>query len=115
MSVLSYVVSSRTGMINEIAAFNQEVAVELEDVQVFEGDIFDVVIAPGPTDSYDGYSWSQTIRLTRPEGAVGQSVRTEWSFRNDFHGPPSDPPEPLSLWGQLAQVLLLTNEFLYVD
>jgi hypothetical protein len=38
--------------------------------------------------------------------------KKQWDSREDFAAP---PPAPLSPWEQLAQALLLTNEFMFID
>jgi hypothetical protein len=40
---------------------------------------------------------------------------TEWNAKKDFSGPPVPPPRALNGWEKYAQVLLLANEFLFVD
>ena len=45
--------------------------------------------------------------------SVNKKVLRHWKSDDDF----SDSPEPgrLDTWSQLAQALLLTNEFIFVD
>ena len=38
-----------------------------------------------------------------------------WDAAADFGGPPAPTPEPLEPWEAYAQVLLASNEFLFVD
>ena len=57
----------------------------------------------------------QKILMDQPEGTEGQSIRLSWDSRADYAGPPPTPPTPLTPWEQVAQVLLMTNEFMYVD
>jgi hypothetical protein len=40
--------------------------------------------------------------------------RRSWEVQRDFRGPASDPA-PLDAWGRYAQVLLSSNEFVFVD
>lgn len=113
--VLGYIVSSQNGLLHESEVFNGFEDAKLENILVEKGDTIDFVAAPNTAPSFDSYSWSQTIIMDIPEGSEGEGMRTEWEARADFAGPPPAPPAPLSAWGQLAQVLLMTNEFMYID
>ena len=53
------------------------------------------------------------IHLSRKIGTVAGGPDGEtWDARADFSAP---PPPPLTAWEQLAQALLLTNEFMFLD
>ncbi len=45
--------------------------------------------------------------------SVGDSVQRIWNSEEDFGDSPA--AQKLSAWAQLAQTLLLTNEFVFVD
>lgn len=113
--VIGYIVSNRIGLIHEYAVFNGFNDAKHEGIPVNAGDTIDFIGDPNTGPSFDSFQWSITINMDRPENTEGQSILTTWDARADFAGPPPTPPEPLSPWGQLAQVMLLTNEFLYVD
>ncbi len=84
-----------------------EVETEIPSINVQAGDVIDFVVSPGKSPSADTYTWD--LILTGTEG--GLSGQT-WDSKSEFHGP---LPPPLSPLAQLAQALLLTNEFLYLD
>ena len=48
-------------------------------------------------------------------GSASGEYAGEWNGKKDFSGPPEPPPKPLSAWEKYAQVLLLSNEFMFVD
>jgi hypothetical protein len=64
------------------------------------------VVSCRASDAYDSYNWQVTLTLENP------GDRQIWNTERDFHGPDA---QPLDLWAQFAQVLLMSNEFLYVD
>ena len=69
------------------------------------GDTVDFVVDLRDDLNSEQFLWEATITcVDRP----GQ----KWNSRTDFSGPRVEPLEP---WAQLAQVLLLTNEFVFVD
>ena len=85
------------------------------DIAVQADDTIDLVIAPGPRDSHDGDRVTLQITMDHSPLAPEQDARTRWEAKIDFAGPRAAPPEPLSPWGQFAQVLLISNEFMYID
>ncbi|MEK7795296.1 MAG: DUF1553 domain-containing protein, partial [Candidatus Hydrogenedentota bacterium] len=110
--VVGCIVSSREGALWQGQSHNAAPEAVVERAAVQKGDTIDFVVAPGANDGYDSYSWSPTLRLIEPNDQPG---RMEWSARAEFGGPPPPPPVPLAPWEQYAQVLLMTNEFLFVD
>ena len=75
------------------------------------GQTIDLVAAPGQSDSFDTFSWRVSIRLIGDDGRVLESESMK-----HFSGP-FDPEsnQPLDRLGQLAQILLMSNEFAFVD
>jgi len=100
------IVSSRRGEIASwvLAAGSQSTNVELPALE--KGETIDFVTSCRKNPSYDSFQWKVSLILETPTGLQ------HWSSERDFHGP---RPEPLDLWSQLAQVLLVSNEFLYID
>ncbi|TWU57153.1 PSD1 and planctomycete cytochrome C domain-containing protein [Rubripirellula reticaptiva] len=74
---------------------------------VKRGDAIDFVVGPGATTRADSFAWDATV-----EGIDGELKKQRWNSVNGFQSPPPPPLDPLA---QLAQALMLTNEFLYLD
>lgn len=72
------------------------------------GDVVDFVAFCGPSDSFDSFDWS--IRIN--QSSNGRPVR-QWDSQRDFSGIKSEGR--VSPLAQLAQVLLMSNEFSFVD
>ncbi|MCO6047702.1 PSD1 and planctomycete cytochrome C domain-containing protein [Aeoliella sp. ICT_H6.2] len=100
------IVSSHQGIVGQwtVEHGTQSTPVRLETVA--PGEHIDFVVACRQNDAYDSYQWRATVTLE----TTGD--RQTWHTEQGFHGPAA---EPLDLWSQLAQVLLMSNEFLYVD
>ncbi|NUN97556.1 MAG: DUF1553 domain-containing protein [Candidatus Omnitrophica bacterium] len=111
--VSAALVSSREGILWSGSARNCEVVTEVTSTYVRRGDTLDLIVAPGAGDAYDSFDWHPRIWLIGP--GEDQAKRAEWLSRLDFAGPPPPLPQPLDPWGQYAQVLLMTNELLFVD
>ncbi|HWA96902.1 MAG TPA: DUF1553 domain-containing protein [Pirellulales bacterium] len=90
---------------------NDKVEVDIKSVAVREGDVIDFVVDPLKTNTSDSFGWSPKLRSVAENKTKHENVEV-WDARADF-GPP--PPPPLNAWEQLAQALLLTNEFLFLD
>ncbi|MCC7087314.1 MAG: DUF1553 domain-containing protein, partial [Pirellulales bacterium] len=100
------VISSRHGIVGEwtVEQGSRSTAVSIEDV--VPGDHVDFVVSCRANDAYDSFEWRVTLTLENP------GEREIWDAERDFHGPAA---APLELWAQFVQVLLMSNEFLYVD
>ena len=92
---------------HEFAAMNGTTKTSPPAFAVRAGEHIDLIVSSGPTPTADAFSW-----ITRITGVGGGIRGQSWSTRDDFAPP---PPPPLSAEAQLAQALLLTNEFLFVD
>jgi hypothetical protein len=80
----------------------RKVETRLNAVTVQPGDTIDFVVDSRDDYESDDFQWAPTIRC-------GNQT---WTAAEGFAPPPSPP---LTAWEQLAQVLLLTNEFAFVD
>jgi len=111
--VKGYVVSSRSGIVWSGTAQNGEIETDAKGIVVQKGDTLDLVVACQGDTSFDGFTWHPRIWVTQTSDEA--TFIREWLSRLDFEGPAPKRPDPLKPWEQYAQVLLLTNEFLFVD
>ncbi len=103
--VRGVIVSSLEGVIGDWVAHNGKVATTLARRDVKQGETIDFVVDCRQEDSFDTFNWAPLIRDVASRGQ-------NWDAKVDFHG----PAQPgLSPWEEYAQVLLLTNEFVFVD
>ena len=98
-------VSSRGGVAGDWVARDARVGARVEKLEVKAGEALDFVVDCRGDQGYDSFGWAPLIREL---GGGGES----WDARKDFHGPGT---EGLSVWERYSQVLLLTNEFAFVD
>lgn len=108
-------ISSRAGQLGEWIV-DREAGVSsatlVPKVMVVAGEILDFTVDCRETTTSDGYCWAPVLRsLQMPEQASG-SRKTVWDAQADFVAPPPPPLTPLE---QMAQALLMTNEFMFVD
>ncbi len=87
--------------------FNGEVPTTTTPLNVRRGDTIDFVVSAGETNTADAFSWNVTVI-----GIGGDLVGQRFGSNDGFGAP---PPPPLAPLAQLAQALMLTNEFFYLD
>jgi hypothetical protein len=107
-----WIFSSRDGMLASLPLHNQRQQMNVESVVLRKGDTLDFVVDVNADLNSDQYLWSPAIRAVSgmPESA-GATLRG-WEAERDFFGP---TPALLNRWEQLAQVLLIANELMFVD
>ncbi|MGC3968856.1 MAG: PSD1 and planctomycete cytochrome C domain-containing protein [Pirellulales bacterium] len=104
--VTAHAVSSRTGKLGEWTAHNGSKPTTLDKVEVRRGDVIDLVVEPGKTGSHDSFVWAPEFKL------IEGSTNAAWNYEKDFHGPAAPT---MNAWELAAQVLLMSNEFMFVD
>jgi preprotein translocase subunit SecD len=82
--------------------------VPLGQTQKQKGDTIDFITDMRANIDHDVFRWPVTLRLTTTDKDAGQV----WASTTGFHGPITPP---LTRWQELAQVLLMSNEFAFVD
>jgi hypothetical protein len=96
----------------EADVFNKEVTTNARDIRLRVGDTIDFIVDPKANNGNDEFTWRVTVGFTSTD-KLGTEIG--YDSTEDFRGPPPPPPPPLSPREKLAQVLLMTNEFLYID
>jgi hypothetical protein len=112
--VLARVVSSRNGEVGKWVSFNSQTNAVLEKCEVRRGDTLDFVVDARTGPAHDSFKWAPIIRVVEVTYGKPAPERTEWNSQKDFDGPPRDT-RPLNAWEKYVQVLLLSNEFMFVD
>lgn len=106
------IISSRHGTLGEWNLHNVKTKTDFERIPVENGDTLDFVVDIRGGLNNDDFLWSPNIRLlTNPSS----NKKSEWNAKKEFSGPPEIPPAPLKPWESLAQALLISNEFVFVD
>ncbi len=109
--------SSRHGVLGRWTVAHNRQDTHVENVAVERGDTIDFIVDPRANDNYDSFRWAPKLHLApaagAPAAAAGQALPTDhWNAETDFHGP---LPPAMDSWTRLAQVLLLSNEFVFLD
>ena len=109
------VISSRAGQLGEwIVDRSNGVSarIALPKVNVKAGEILDFAVDCRENTNSDGFRWVPTIRLLVMPEKAPKNLQTVWDSQADFKAP---PPPKLSPLEQMAQALIITNEFMFID
>jgi len=110
------IVSSRAGELVSLTVQNKSAQTQLDSVDVKAGDTLDFIVDCRKDVQFDSFTWPITLRMHKiPEGIAGGQDTVEWDTQRDFSGPVPKPSTPMTPWEKYAQVLLETNEFVFVD
>ena len=102
------IVASTGKILADAVAHNSNLSVDVTDFELQPGEWIDFVADCRTNSSFDSFTWR--IQLTQT--ANGNILQT-WNSEQDFGREQSQPL--LDAWSQLAQAVLLTNEFAFVD
>jgi hypothetical protein len=102
--VRAFIVSNRDGELKSAKVHKNKVEMSVEKVTLKAGDSLDFIVDIGDNLNNDQFLWAPKI----------SSESENWNAASDFGGPVTQPPY-LNAWEQYAQVLLLSNEFAFVD
>ena len=109
------IVSSRRGILGEWVVKSNEVATGVAELEVRAGDTVDFVTDLFVTQDHDSFAWAPVIKRLRPPTGAAENGGGLWSAAADFSLKGATPVARLGVWEKLAQVLLLSNEFAFVD
>ncbi len=113
--VRARVVSDRRGLLGEWTAKTSKTKTAIASIGVARGETIDFMVDCIGGDNSDSFIWAPTLR-TAPTtaGSAGSQPPPSWESARDFRGPATDPA-PLGPWEKYAQVLLSSNEFVFID
>ncbi len=82
--------------------------------EVHAGDTIDFVVTRN-TSGKGSFIWAPSIRYTATESHSESAEHPEWNAMEDFTGPSSQDKTGLTPWQKYAQILLMSNELIFVD
>jgi hypothetical protein len=100
------------GQLHAVSLHAGEAVMNVEALELRAGDFLDFVVDIGGGLNNDQFLWAPRIRLAGTTGSGGDQPGREWDAQRDFTGFAIAPLEP---WPQLIQVLMLSNEFMFID
>ena len=112
--VRAYIVGQGKDLLGKWVVHNKVAQADVPSVIVKQGDTIDFIVSIDQSLSYNDFIWAPLVRSIGPERDANGYVK-EWNAQKEFGGTPAEERMPLSPWEEYAQVLLLSNEFLFVD
>jgi hypothetical protein len=111
--IRAFLVSSRDGILQSANVHQKTIDLNPDPVKVEQGDTIDLLVDIGDVLNSDQYDWRCTIaELPVASDADVNKAAVRWSSEADFTRNATQILTPLE---QLAQVLLCSNEMMFVD
>ena len=87
---------------------------DLSAITFRRGETLDCIVDIGDGLNSDQFLWTPVLRSSQPSvtGGGGEISAEVWDAANDFG---EQPRTLLNPWEQFVQVLMLSNEFMFVD
>ncbi len=108
--IVARLISKRKGLLGEWKAKNNSLMTEIKDLEVKQGDLLDFIVSSASATDPGVYQWAPTIMMPGVSMPGMPGMPKRWDARTDF-ADPNKPPKPFTAWEELAQALLLSNEF----
>jgi hypothetical protein len=108
--LLCRIVSNRTGLLVEWSAARDSVPTNLKTIEVKKGDTLDFLTFSKTDPTGNMFKWAPTISMPERQMAALPGTMMKWDAKTHFFDT-TKLPAPLGPWEELAQVLLLSNEF----
>ena len=111
--VRGWIISSERGALATWTVKGFEAETTIRNLDVSEGELLDFAVDSLGDYEADGFTWSPQIEevLTEEQRQSGAEPRA-WSAEQGFPPPGEEPLSPVE---QYAQILLMTNEFAFLD
>jgi hypothetical protein len=110
--IRAFISHSRRGLLRSTTAHHSNAELNVEALPMSAGDTLDFIVDIGDGLNNDQFLWAPKIAAVVSGGAGNEGAALSWDAQKEFAGPATTP---LGLWEQLAQTLLLTNEFVFID
>lgn len=109
--IRAFVIHSSKGILDSKKIHVNEADLNQSSIHMCEGETLDFLVDIGDVLNSDEFIWK--IQIDEMEMDVEESAAAKhWDSVRDF---PQNRLEPLTPWEQLAQALLCSNEFLFID
>ncbi len=111
--IRAFVSHSRLGKLLGTKLHGSKADLSLTSIAFQKGDTLDFIVDIDIGLNSDQFLWSPQLSGTQTiAGSGGDTPSEVWDAKKDFT---ASPKTTLTSWEQLAQVLMLSNEFMFVD
>ncbi len=109
--IRAWILGSKNGVLGVWDLQDTSENLSFTSLEMEKGDFLDFAVGSKGDANNDSFKWD--IKL-RSSASPLLSDSRYWSSKDDFEGP-RDPVTPLSSFARLGQVLLMSNELVFVD
>ncbi|MBL9182300.1 MAG: DUF1553 domain-containing protein [Verrucomicrobiaceae bacterium] len=111
--IRAFVSHSRLGKLLGTKLHGSQADLSLTSIAFQKGDTLDFIVDIDVGLNSDQFLWSPQLSTSQiVAGSGGDTPSEVWDAKKDFT---ASPKTTLTSWEQLAQVLMLSNEFMFVD
>jgi hypothetical protein len=111
--IRAFVSHSRLGKLLGTKLHGSKADLSLTSIAFQKGDTLDFIVDIDISLNSDQFLWSPQLSTSQTiAGSGGDTPAEVWDAKKDFT---ASPKTTLTSWEQLAQVLMLSNEFMFVD
>ena len=103
---------SREGKLRAVELRGGSADISFTSLHFTAGDTLDFVVDINQQLHSDQFLWSPVITREATAGSGGDEGAVRWDAKSDFA---ETPRAKLDGWEQFTQVLMLSNEFMFVD
>lgn len=113
--VRARIVCAQSGLAGEWIIHNTNVTVNVPELRVRRGETVDFVADMRGEFSFDSFTWAPVLEYVAAAERGAAATERQWDAKLGFAGPANKGGKPLTPWEKYAQVLLLSNELMFVD
>lgn len=110
--IRAFISHSGQGLLRFAALHHSKTPLNIEALPLNAGETLDFIVDIRDGLNSDQFLWSPKITLAASAGSGEGGNAPSWDAQKDFTPHSITPLEP---WSQLAQALMLSNEFMFVD
>lgn len=110
--IRAFVSLGSRGLLRSAVVHHATEEIDLDAIVMNKGDTLDFIVDIRDGLNNDQFLWSPKISTGGLAGSGGDLAGQTWNSEKDFAGESTARLDP---WQQLVQVLMLANEFLFVD
>ncbi len=108
------IVSSRGGQLGVWIAQGTEEPTNVDSIEIRGGDAIDFIAEfRGGQEAFGNFMWAPVIRVKNAGADASKGMKLVWDAAKDFGG--ATNAKQYGIWERYAQVLLESNEFLFLD
>ena len=110
--IRAFVAHGSRGLLRSTMLRHSKEDIDAQAIPMRKGETLDFIVDIRDGLNSDQFLWAPVITVVGSAGTGGDVVEQTWNAEKDFGG---ILPTLLSPWQQFAQVLMLSNEFMFVD